>query len=226
MSVGAALYWIDWQDLQVSTTTVNGNLPITGNGSEAESKGLELQSRLLLGPNLDMSFTYTRTNAKLTARAPGLVGPLDALAGARLPGHAEHQGAISLNYSTVWKGFDATFNYGIVYASDVFNIVGGNLDPLVDASAGDAPGDRGGEAIPGYSIHQMALTLARDNWSVQGYVDNLLDKYYITGTTTQRRFLADEVTGPGRDVAGWTLRSYGQYVGTPRTSGLRVNYDF
>ena len=41
ISASAAVYFIDWEDLQVATTTEFGSLPITGNGSGAESKGFE-----------------------------------------------------------------------------------------------------------------------------------------------------------------------------------------
>ncbi|MEX0619049.1 MAG: TonB-dependent receptor [Pseudohongiellaceae bacterium] len=227
VSTTVALYYIDWTNLQVSTTTDNGSLPITGNGSEAISQGLELQGRWLINSNWDASLTYAYTNAELTARAPGLVGPFDALDGARLPGHAEHQGSFNLTYDTqVWNGIDLAVNYGIVYSSDVYNIPGGDRDPLVDADDGDAPADRGGEAIPGYDLHHLSATFSWDQWMVQAFVDNLWDEYYITGSRTSRRFLQNEQTGPGDTRGGFTLRSYGQYVGRPRTAGIRLNYSF
>ena len=116
-------------------------------------------------------------------------------------------------------------NYGFVYFDDVYNGVGGPEDPLVDPDTG-LPGDRGLEAIPSYDIHHLSATYSRDNWSVQAYVDNLFDEYYITGTRTSRRFLQDEQNGPGNDINGFTLRSYGQFVGTPRNFGVRFTYDF
>lgn len=226
ISVSAALFIIDWQDLQVDTTTVNGSLPITGNGSEAESKGFEFQGQWLINNNLSASLTYAHTEAELTKRAPGLVGPFDALSGARLPGHAEDQGSFNLNYDTTVGGWDLNLNYGIVFSSDVYNIPGGPRDPLVDADNGDAPADRGGEAIPDYDIHHVSATFRRDNWVIQGYIDNLWDEYYITGTRTSRRFLQNEGTGPGNDISGFTLRSYAQFVGNPRNAGVRFTYDF
>lgn len=226
LSVAASVYYIDWQDLQVSTVTDNGSLPITGNGSEAESKGVEFQGRWLINTNWSASLTYAYTDAKLTARAPGLVGPFDALSGARLPGHAKRQGAFNVNYDTTFSGWDVTLNYGFVFSSDVLNMPGGARDPLVDADNGDAPADRGGEAIPEYDVHHVSATFRQDNWMVQAYIDNLWDEYYITGTRTSRRFLQNEATGPGNDIAGFTLRSYGQFVGTPRNVGIRVVYDF
>lgn len=227
LSASAAIYLIHWEDLQVATTTQFGSLPITGNGSGAETKGFEFQGQWIIDTSWSASLTYAYTKAELSERAPELVDIFDALAGARLPGHAEHQGSLNINYDTqVLNGWDLTVNYGLVFSSDVFNVVGGDEDPLVDAFFGDEPGDFGGEAIPSYDVHHLSATLRQDAWTLQAYVDNLWDEYYITGTRNTRRFLQNERTGPGNDIAGFTLRSYAQYVGTPRTFGFRVNYEF
>ena len=227
LRLDAALYFIDWSDVQVSTVTENGSLPITGNGSSAESKGLELSVNYLINQDWRASFNYAYTKAELTERAPGLVGPCDALSGARLPGHPEHQVGFNLIYSTQFlNDYDLDVNYGLVYSSNIYNGVGGPEDPLVDAENDDAPCDRGLEALPSYSIHLLSATVSRNAWSMMAYIDNLFDEYYITGTRTSRRFLQDEQTGPGNVVGLFGLRTYGQYVGNPRTIGLRVTYDF
>ena len=226
ISISAALYTIDWQDLQVSTVTDNGSLPITGNGSEAESQGFEFQGRWLINENWDAALTYAYTSAELTDTAPGLVGPFDALDGTRLPGSPEHQATFNITYNTtIWDSVDLAINYGVVYTGDIYNIPGGDEDPLVDPDTG-APGDRGGEEIPSYDVHHLSATFSKDAWLVQAYVDNLTDEYYVLGTRTSRRFLQDEQTGPGNSYNGFTLRSYGQYVGAPRNMGVRVSYQF
>lgn len=226
LSANVSAYYIDWQDLQVATTTVNGSLPIIGNGSEAESTGLEFQGRWLINDNWEAAFTYAYTKAELTADAPGLVGPFDAADGTRLPGSPEHQGTINVTYNTtVFDGIDLAINYGVVYTGDIYNIPGGDRDPLVDPATG-LPADRGGEEIPSYDVHHLSATFRKDQWMLQAYVDNLTDEYYITGTRTTRRFLQDEATGPGNDINGFTLRTYGNYVGAPRNYGVRVTYEF
>ena len=226
ISISAAFYTIDWQDLQVSTVTDNGSLPITGNGSEAESQGLEFQGRWLINEKWDAALTYAYTNAELTDTAPGLVGPFDALDGTRLPGSPEHQATFNITYNTtIWNSVDLAINYGVVYTGGIYNIPGGDKDPLVDPDTG-APGDRGGEEIPSYDVHHLSATFSKDAWLVQAYVDNLTDEYYVLGTRTSRRFLQNEQTGPGNSVNGFTLRSYGQYVGAPRNMGVRLSYQF
>ena len=156
--------------------------------------------------------------------APGLVDNFTALSGARLPGHAEHQGTFNIIYSTSLGEMDLDINYGFVYSSDVFNITGDNDAPLVDDDGNS--GDFGGEAIPSYDVHHFSATLSKDSWTLQAFVDNLFDEEYVTGTRTTRRFLQDERTGPGNNIGGFTLRSYGNFVGAPRTVGLRATYGF
>ncbi|HEY8569603.1 TonB-dependent receptor [Microbulbifer sp.] len=231
VSLTAALFYIDWSDLQLSSTTEFGNLPILANGSTAFSRGLELQGQWMIRDNLDLNFSYAYTNAELSEDAPGLVGDYTAEKGARLPGHAEHQGSMNLNYHTQLLGQDLLLNYGLVFASDVYNTVGGPEDPLyyIDEETGERiAGDRGGEAIPGYAIHHISASFEQDSWRVQAYVDNLWNKYYVTGTRNSRRsdILQSETDGPGTLYGDFNLRSYAQYVGTPRTIGARVTYHF
>jgi outer membrane receptor protein involved in Fe transport len=224
MSVTAALFFIDWTDLQVDTVTTFGSLPITGNGSAAESKGLELNASWAISNSLEANITYAYTNAELVDDAPGLVGDFTGLSGARLPGHAEHQGTFNLIYSTNLGDMDLDVNYGFIYSGDVYNITGGPDDPLLDEDGN--PADFGGEAIPSFDVHHLSATLSKDMWTVQAFVDNLFDENYITGTRGTRRFLQDERSGPGNNIGGFTLRSYGQFVGAPRTMGLRATYSF
>lgn len=224
LSLTAALYYIDWQNLQVAATTALGELPITGNGSAAESKGLELSGRWLVNDNLQANFAYTHVNAELTERAPGLVGGFDVLAGARLPGHAENKLTLNLTYSTEMWGGDVDFIYGMSYNSDVYNGTGGPEDPLRDAE--NKPADFGFEAIPAYDIHQISMTYAKENWRAQVYINNLFDEYYITGTRTSRRQLQNEATGRGILINNVPRRDYSQYVGLPRVIGVNFSYDF
>lgn len=226
LSLIAALYHIDWTDLQVDTITTFGGIPIVGNGSAAESQGLELQGNWLINDNWEVQWRYAYTNAELVEDAQGLVADFTARSGARLPGHAEHQGSLNLTYRrTVLDGMDLAVNYGFVYSGDVYNVTGGDDDPLVDPVTG-APADFGGEAIPAYDVHHLSATVSRDRWTLQVFIDNLWDEYYVTGTRQTRRLLQDETTGPGRQAGLFTLRNYGTFIGAPRTAGIRATYAF
>ncbi len=224
LSLNLAVFQIDWEDIQVAGTTEFGSLPIIINGGAAESEGVEMFGRFVINDNWDISWTYAYTKAELTEDAAGIVGPFTALDGARLPGHAEHQGTFNVTYNTViWDDVQLDINYGLFAQSDVYNIPGGDEDPLADDLG--VPGDRGGEAIDGYDVHHLSATIRRDKWTVQAYVDNLFDEFYVLGTRTTRRFLQNEM-GPGNLINNFTLRSYGEYVGLPRNFGVSVSYSF
>lgn len=224
MSVNLALFYIDWSDLQVATITDLGALGIVGNGSTAESKGLEFQGAWAITSNFDVNVTYAYTKAELTEDAPGLVGDFTALSGSRLPGHAEHQGTFNATYYMPIGDMELALNYGFVYQGDVFNITGGDEDTLVDVDGN--PADFGGESIPAYDVHHLSATLSQDMWTLQAFVDNVFDEYYVTGTRRERQFLVDERTGPGLTTGLFTQRSYAQFMGAPRTIGIRATYSF
>ncbi len=243
MSISAALYYIDWEDIQVDTSTEFGSLPITGNGSKARSQGLEFQGSWLLTDRLTANLTYAYTDAKLTEDADGLLAPFTVESGARLPGHATHQGTFNLKYSQpIAGGMDMDLDYTLIYMGGVYNGIGGPEDPLyMDVFDDDGnfvetiDGDRGYEEIPAYDLHSISATFSKDAWTAQLYVDNLLDDLYYTGTRVSRRdgsdgetdpILADEQNGPGAQFGDFTLRSYGYYVGRPRTVGVRFTYAF
>lgn len=223
-SATTSLYYVDWTDLQVDTTTALGNLPITGNGSAAEAIGVEFKGQWQVSDNLYTALSYSYTKAELTARAPGLVGNLDALAGSRLPGSPEHQASFNMTYSTEMFGGEVDFGYGFTYNGDVYNGTGGPEDTLETAAG--APADRQFEALPSYDIHHLSATYIKDKWQVQLYIDNLFDDYYFTSVRSTRRFLQSEAAGPGRSVAGKTLRTYGRFPGTPQTIGMNFSYKF
>ena len=104
---------------------------------------MELSSRFVINDNWEIAWTYAYTNAELTDDAPGLVGSFNVRDGARLPGHAEHQGTFNVTYSTVvFNDVSLDVNYGFIYSGDVYNIPGGDDDPLFDDDGN--LGDRGG----------------------------------------------------------------------------------
>lgn len=204
MTAALALYHIDWTDIQVVGSTVNGFLPITTNGNDAVSQGFELSAQGLLSESLTLSGSYAYADAHLSEDAPFLVGGADAFNGDRLPGTPKYQISLGLYYSTELSGgytFDA--QYGMTYTSAILTRVG----------------ERNfGESLPGYDIHQASLTLSRDNWEVSLFADNLFDQFAVTAVRGGR----DNI----RNVSGIPLRFFAEFVGRPRVVGLDVRYKF
>ena len=204
----AALFNVDWEDAQIAGATEVGQLPYTSNAGSANAKGVEISSRAIVSDNITAYATYAYTQAELTSDAPYLFnkdGSDGAEKGDRLPGSAENQFSLGLNYQTeVMTDKMLDVNYGITAQSDVISKVG-----LHDNA----------ETLPGYALSNLSAKLSADAWAVTFYVNNLFDKYTYTSV---RRDNADITSANGANIQ----RNYGHFVNHPRTLGLKFNYQF
>ncbi|MFC4655010.1 TonB-dependent receptor [Rheinheimera marina] len=223
LHLNAALFRVDWDDAQVTGATINGQQPIITNAGAAKAQGIEFSGRAVLTGELSTYLTYAYTQAELTSDAPFLFAVVDeqgtelqdyydGKAGDRLPGSPEHSLSFGLNYQTdVFEDSQLDLSYGVTYQSDVYTKVGLRAD---------------GEALPGYAVNNFSAKLAQDAWSVTFYIDNLFDKYAFTATRRDRGDMGlarfDEMNS--NDPA--LQRNYGHYILTPRTLGLKFNYQF
>jgi len=202
--VNGSMFYIDWTDIQIGDVTDNGGLPITVNGGEARSQGVELSWRALLGDGWSTQGTYAYTNAELATDEPEFVDGDDAFKGDRLPGSPEHSFSFGITYDTsVFDGMPLLVNYGMSYTGNVYTRVG-----LRDF----------GEALPSYTLHNLSITLSGDVWDVTLYAKNLFDEYAVTSTRAGREDI--------RQVAGFDVRSYGRFINQPRTVGVEFTYNF
>jgi outer membrane receptor protein involved in Fe transport len=204
LALSAALYQVDWEDIQIQDFTEVGAARITSNGGKAESKGLELSLRGQLTDQWAINANYSYTNAELTSFAPGLVGREDGEPGDRLAGSPEHAGAVGATYSTVVaNGLDLAINYNIVYTGDIYSTTGLRNN---------------GEKLSSYTTHGLSGTLSGDRWTASLFATNLTNEYAVTGVRNNPSFL--------RDVNGFDLRFYGRWINMPRTIGAQVTYRF
>jgi len=217
--LNGAVYYIDWQDPQLLSSTANGNQPITLNGNGAESRGFELNVDARLTDRLSFVASYAYTQAELTDVAPRLnrtIMPgggfdnafVDGQKGDRLPGSPEHQGYAFVRYGMPLGTMDLDLSYGISAISNVL-------------TRAEERGD--GEAMPGYAVHSASASLRADAWTVTLYANNLLNKYAVTGVRSNRAFAQTVADENGEPV---TVRAYSHYVLRPREVGLRLTYDF
>ena len=223
LQLNLALFNVDCDDAQVRGATINGQQPITTNAEGANSRGAEISVRALATDNITLYATYSKTIARLTADAPFLFGVFgeqgsalqdyyDGKDGDRLPGSPEQQFSFGVNYATeVLDGKMLDLNYGLTAQDDVFSTVGLRQN---------------GEALPGYAVSNFNAKLSDDVWSVTFYIDNLFDKYAYTSVRRDRGDMGlatfASMTPNGTEL----LRNYGHYVLTPRTVGLKFNYQF
>ncbi len=210
--VNVAFYYIEWDDVQLSTRSVNGDVPIVTNAGKAASTGAEFLTRWQINDNWAMLATYAYNSAELTENVDGIVGirfappNADAFDGDRLPGTPEEQGSFNINYTrSIMTDKTLEANYGFTAISDIYTKVG----------------NRGsGESLPGYAVHNASVSVSGDQWTATLFADNLFDKFARTGVRTDTDYL-DSI-----GVNDFTLRRYYANVLRPRSIGLDFRYDF
>jgi len=222
MTFNAALYWINWDKVQVADVSASGGFPIIVNGDEAVSKGLELEIAWQVDDNWTVRGSYAYTNAELDEDAPLLVEGT-AEKGDRLPGTPRHQGTLFASYSRpLTRALDVTVDYGLTAQSDVFTKLGrgGNCCRPFDGTT-DFFNPGPGEELSGFDVHYASVKLSADRWEAKLYADNLWDKKQVTGVRADRSLITR--AGGASDYA---FRRYFNYVLTPRTVGLDFRYKF
>ncbi|MDP3856850.1 MAG: TonB-dependent receptor [Stagnimonas sp.] len=211
--VNGAVYYIDWKDVQVAGTTVNGNIPILVNAAKARSEGVELQVVGLLSRNWRINANYAYVNAELTEDAPGIVRGDDAFSGDRLPGSPKHQGSLLIAYNhALFGAWSGSANYGVRAVSNRYSKVG--LRNF-------------GEALPGYVVHRASLSATNRQFTARLYAENLFNRYVETSVRNDTSYIrAIEGDGDADNGDGFKLRSYYKNVLEPLRVGLSFSYDF
>eukprot|EP01093_Parvamoeba_rugata_P020559 TRINITY_DN9_c1_g1_i1.p2 TRINITY_DN9_c1_g1~~TRINITY_DN9_c1_g1_i1.p2 ORF type:complete len:812 (+),score=239.04 TRINITY_DN9_c1_g1_i1:6091-8526(+) len=206
LTLNLAAFNIDWEDPQVSGITENGAVGISTNAKGANAKGFELSSRALVGDAITMYAAYSYASTEMTEDALGIFGSTGdtVFEGDRLPGTAEHQLSLGINYTTELWNRVLDLNYGLTAQSDVYSSLGLR---------------NYGEELPGYALSNINAKLSDEKWDVTFYINNLFDKYAFTSAS---RNWGDIEFGNRGDIQ----RSYAHYITTPRTVGLKFNYRF
>ncbi|KCZ54342.1 TonB-denpendent receptor [Hyphomonas beringensis] len=219
VTLNGAAYYIEWTDPQLSSATINASLPITVNAEGAETKGFELNGGWMVNDQFSLRGSYSHTEAKLTADAPGLVSTisvpgfstvlLDGKDGDRLPGSPEDQFSVFGSYlMPLENGAEVTFNAGYTWQGDVLSRTG-------------ALGD--GLTLDSYGVANVSAVYDTGDWQATFFVNNLFDEYYETGVVGTRLYnqtLTDDAGGPVY------VRTYYTFVGAPRAVGVRFKYKF
>lgn len=219
LTLNAAAFYIKWEDIQVSSATVNGAIPITKNGRGAESKGLELNFSANVLEGLSISGSYAYTKAELTDLAPALIRTieppgfstdpaifLDGEPGDRLPGSPEHQGSFSVSYDRpLSDNMDLEIAWNVTAVGDILTRTGGR---------------GGGVTLPAYALHNVRVGLsgAENDWTVTLYANNLFNEFVETNARNTPLFNQTLTDADGGPVY---VRSFYTDVSPPRQVGIR-----
>jgi outer membrane receptor protein involved in Fe transport len=203
-SIEAALYHIDWKDIQLAAV-VNG-FGVNVNGTSAKVDGAEIVATLRPVRGFTTSIGFTFTDARLSGDTDPLA--VGAVKGDRLPFTPKY--AVSLNADYQWDlGSDVTASIGGSIRS--LSRQSGSFDPAYRALYG--PFAR----IDAYEVIDLRAGLDFGRYTLSAYANNLTNSKGITST---QALLG--VAGLPRNVNG----ALGTGVIRPRTIGVNATVAF
>lgn len=150
----AALFYIDWKDLQVEITTDGGASFYMENAAKAESKGVELEALWQATQNLLISANFGYTDAKYKDYS---------------------NGSAVYNDKYVIDSPKYTYNLSSRYRFDNGIYLGANM-----ASFRDIYFDNENTQKQSYTIVNAKIGYEHDNFDIYIYGKNLFDEEYIT----------------------------------------------
>ena len=202
----ASVFYIDWQDPQLSTATPNWGFYVTTNGESAASKGVELQLAGQLSERFGFGFGYTWNDAELTADFRSPLGALIEVDGAQLPGAPKQIVNASLDFrQPLNDSLEFTARVGAYYQSETQNAL--SRSALFDAT------------LDAFQIWDASAALSGDAWSVAVWVKNIGNEAGVTGV------FKEEYMGTAPDQ-GYYGNGAKDLISLPRTFGLTLTYEF
>jgi len=203
-SIEAALYHIDWNDIQLAAV-VNG-FGVNVNGAGAKVDGAEVAATLRPTAGLVASVSVAINDAKLSGDTDPLA--VGAVKGDRLPFTPKY--AVSVNADYRWDlggGVAASIGGSIRSLSRQ----SGNFDPAYRAAYGHFP------RVQAYEVVDLRAGLDFGRYGINAYINNLTNAGGITST---QALLG--VAGLPRNVGG----AQGTGVVRPRTIGINATASF
>jgi len=201
VKLNAAVYLIEWSDIQVDSTRTSDSANFVANAGEATSKGLELELQVLPFEGLELSLAVTLQDAKIDS-----IGADDSLRsgvvnGDALPGSIDHKVSAAAQYNWALSGGEE------MYARVAAQYVDSSLNGF---------SNQGGTGLPNASLAKNAayenvdasIGLMVDKWELTLYGENL---------TNNDDYIVDMGGLYGPNTVS-TLR--------PRTLGARVHYRY
>ena len=194
----AAIYDIQWHNIQEGVQLTPLVLPASLNIGEAYSRGFESELLALLGQHLTAQVDYTYDRTALTSLNPLFVYPNVAVSppaiGSQLPGTPKNSVAIGLEY-----GHLSVFDGELSFAVDAHY-----QSVVIPALSATIP------TVSGYTMLNTRVRYKLSHWTTTVYVNNLTDTLGIMS-----------YSDPG--IYGNRSQAV---VSTPRTVGITLSYSF
>lgn len=201
LAADAAIYWIDWNDIQVQANRVSDSVQFATNIGGATSRGIEMSVFAIPADGWMVALTAGINEAEVDDLTPAEAAISGTVLGARLAG-PEVSGSLRVNYE--WQPAEGVTGNASVAVSHVGsfpnafpNTPGQPLVPLPTYDHTD-----------NYTFVNANLAFAFDQFTVGGYIENLFNDKSVN-------YIHPEAFLDGR---------YGRL--RPRTVGVRVGYEF
>ena len=214
LTVNGSIFFIDWEDPQVSSVSVNAGTNITVNAGAAETQGFDVAVNWLVSDDFLLRGNFSYTDAELTKGVPSLIRTIsppgfgtafeDGAAGDRLPGSPETQFSLFGSYTHELSGGNTiVVDGGYAWQDDVLSLTGARGNSLT---------------LDSYGRASLSVGYVTESWSVTGYVDNVFDEYSESSVFSTSLF--------NQTVSGANVRYYRTNVLPPRSIGLRFKYSY
>ena len=201
-----ALFVIDWDDVQINTSTPVWGFFAAVNGGKASSKGVEFELDGRLTDRLGVNFGYTYVDAKLDEDAVSPTGFVLGSAGNRLPGTPEHTVMAGLAYTApAGANLSWTTRVNGYYQSSTMNSIS-------ETSSNSAE-------LGGFQLWNFSTTLIGEQWDATLWAKNLLNEAGVTGLFTEAYMGTDPANG-------YYGNGSKRFLSLPRTFGVTLTWRF
>ncbi len=171
MTYTADVFYTNWKDPQLNTSTTNWGFFAVQNMGRAESRGLELELQGKVGEHFTYGLGYAYTDAKLTRDAYAADGAyLINVKGTPLPGVSKNRFNASGNYSFAAGPGLVTLHMDASYRSSSQNSI--SASPLFKYT------------LPAFTIWNASASYAVNDWTATLWLKNITNTRGATGIYT------------------------------------------
>jgi outer membrane receptor protein involved in Fe transport len=165
LSFEGSVYYITWNDIQLSLTNPDNGQNYFYNGSRAKSQGVELSAQLRPVSGLRLGGWVAWNNAVLTRDFPANSAAY-GVSGDRLPYSSRFSSSGTVDYDIPLGSFTAGFGGAVSY-------VGTRIGAFQVAPQR--------QVLPAYTQTDLHSSLRSDQWTLELYVNNVTDRRGIVG---------------------------------------------
>lgn len=206
LSYNANVFYVDWKDPQVNSSTTNWGFFAVQNAPKASTRGVELELSGSMESGFGWGLGYTYTEAELERDAMAVDGAyLYGHKGDTLPGVPRHR-------------FNAMGSYGIEFDSGVLTL---RADAYYQSSSQNALSlnNKYRRTLDGFPLFNASATWSQGGWDATLWIKNIGNEEGITGVYTAEYM----GTAPAEGYFGNGSKAL---VTLPRTVGLTASYRF